>query len=196
MRENTYFRVSEYLLAHVNLRVNTETFQASEVYKFALKSKGKYVICPFCAHQESKVVDKREGADGKTTRRRRECLKCARRFTTFERVQTLDLLVIKKDGKREVFDRVKLRGGIIKACEKRPISAQEVEKILDQVEADLRKKNVNEVSSKKIGELVIRRLKKIDEIAYIRFASVYRQFADLSDFEKELTMLSKRFKSK
>jgi len=154
------------------------------------------VICPFCAHQETKVVDKREGTDGKTTRRRRECLKCARRFTTFERVQTLDLLVIKKDGKREVFDRVKLRGGIIKACEKRPISAQEVEKILDHVEADLRKKNANEVSSKKIGELVIRRLKKLDEIAYIRFASVYRQFADLSDFEKELAMLSKRFKSK
>ena len=154
------------------------------------------MICPFCAHQETKVVDKREGSDGKTTRRRRECLKCARRFTTFERVQTLDLLVIKKDGKREVFDRVKLRGGIIKACEKRPISAQEVEKILDQVEADLRKKNTNEVSSKKIGELVIRRLKKLDEIAYIRFASVYRQFADLSDFEKELAKLSKRFKSK
>lgn len=154
------------------------------------------MICPFCAHQETKVVDKREGLDGKTTRRRRECLKCARRFTTFERVQTLDLLVIKKDGKREVFDRVKLRGGIIKACEKRPISAQEVEKILDEVEADLRKKNANEVSSKKIGELVIRRLKKLDEIAYIRFASVYRQFADLSDFEKELAKLSKRFKSK
>lgn len=154
------------------------------------------MICPFCAHQETKVVDKREGSDGKTTRRRRECLKCARRFTTFERVQTLDLLVIKKDGKREVFDRVKLRGGIIKACEKRPISAQVVEKILDQVEADLRKKNTNEVSSKKIGELVIRRLKKLDEIAYIRFASVYRQFADLSDFEKELAKLSKRFKSK
>ena len=154
------------------------------------------MICPFCTHQETKVVDKREGSDGKTTRRRRECLKCARRFTTFERVQTLDLLVIKKDGKREVFDRVKLRGGIIKACEKRPISAQEVEKILDQVEADLRKKNANEVSSKKIGELVIRRLKKLDEIAYIRFASVYRQFADLSDFEKELAKLSKRFKSK
>ena len=154
------------------------------------------MICPFCAHQETKVVDKREGTDGKITRRRRECLKCARRFTTFERVQTLDLLVIKKDGKREVFDRVKLRGGIIKACEKRPISAQEVEKILDQVEADLRKKNTNEVSSKKIGELVIRRLKKLDEIAYIRFASVYRQFADLSDFEKELAKLSKRFKSK
>ena len=154
------------------------------------------MICPFCAHQETKVVAKREGSDGKTTRRRRECLKCARRFTTFERVQTLDLLVIKKDGKREVFDRVKLRGGIIKACEKRPISAQVVEKILDQVEADLRKKNANEVSSKKIGELVIRRLKKLDEIAYIRFASVYRQFADLSDFEKELAKLSKRFKSK
>ena len=154
------------------------------------------MICPFCAHQETKVVDKREGADGKTTRRRRECLKCARRFTTFERAQTLDLLVIKKDGRREVFDRIKLRGGIVKACEKRPISAQDVEKALDEVEAELRKKNISEVSSKKIGEMVIRRLKTLDEIAYIRFASVYRQFADLSDFEKELAKLSKRFKSK
>ena len=149
------------------------------------------MICPFCAHNFTRVVDKREGPDGKTTRRRRECQKCGRRFTTFERVETLDLLVIKKDGKREIFDRVKLRGGIIKACEKRPVSAEEIERIVDEAEAELRKINVSEVSSKKIGELVIKRLKKLDEIAYIRFASVYRQFADLSDFEKELTKLSK-----
>jgi len=152
------------------------------------------VICPFCAHELNRVVDKREGTGGKTTRRRRECQKCGRRFTTFERVETLDLLVIKKDGKREIFDRIKLRGGIIKACEKRPVSADEIEKIIDEIEGELRKNNTEEVSSKKIGELVIKKLKKLDEIAYIRFASVYRQFADLSDFERELSKLSKGFK--
>ena len=149
------------------------------------------MICPFCAHDFTRVVDKREGSDGKTTRRRRECQKCNRRFTTFERAETLDLLVIKKDGRREIFDRAKLRGGIIKSCEKRPVSAGDIEKIVDEVEAELRKINTSEVSSKKIGEMVIKRLKKLDEVAYIRFASVYRQFADLSDFEKELTKLSK-----
>ena len=152
------------------------------------------MICPFCAHELNRVVDKREGTGGKTTRRRRECQKCGRRFTTFERVETLDLLVIKKDGKREIFDRIKLRGGIIKACEKRPVSADEIEKIIDEIEGELRKNNTEEVSSKKIGELVIKKLKKLDEIAYIRFASVYRQFADLSDFERELSKLSKGFK--
>jgi len=148
------------------------------------------VICPFCAHEFSRVVDKREGRGGKTTRRRRQCQKCDRRFTTFERVEMLDLLVIKKDGKREIFDRVKLRSGIIKSCEKRPVSADEIEKVIDEIEASLRKNGSQEISSKKIGELVIKRLKKLDEVAYIRFASVYRQFADLSDFEKELSKLS------
>jgi len=109
-------------------------------------------------------------------------------------VETLDLLVIKKDGKREIFDRIKLRSGIIKACEKRPVSAEDIEKIIDEIEAELRKNNAQEVSSKKIGELVIKKLKKLDEIAYIRFASVYRQFADLSDFERELSKLSKGLK--
>ena len=154
------------------------------------------MICPFCAHEQTRVVDKREGNNGKTTRRRRKCQKCQRRFTTFERVETLDLLIIKKDGRREIFDRVKLRSGIIKACEKRPVSAQDIEELIDKVEAELRKTNVREIPSKKIGELLIRRLKKLDEIAYIRFASVYRQFADLSDFEKELLRLSKDLKNK
>lgn len=152
------------------------------------------MICPFCAHESTRVVDKREGEGGKTTRRRRECQKCGRRFTTFERVETLDLLVIKKDGRREPFDRVKLRSGIIKACEKRPVSADDIEKLIDETEAELRKMTATEISSKKVGELVTNKLKKLDEIAYIRFASVYRQFADISDFEKELTKLSKRFK--
>ncbi|OGE05394.1 transcriptional regulator NrdR [Candidatus Curtissbacteria bacterium RIFCSPLOWO2_01_FULL_41_18] len=152
------------------------------------------MICPFCAHKVTKVVDKREGSGGKTTRRRRACLKCGRRFTTFERVEALDLLVVKKDSKREIFDRGKLRSGIIKSCEKRPISAEDIEKIVDEVEANLRKSGASEISSKEIGELVIKKLKKVDEIAYIRFASVYRQFADISDFENELSKLSSKFK--
>lgn len=154
------------------------------------------MICPFCAHEATKVVDKREGKDGKTTRRRRECQKCQRRFTTFERIETLDLLVVKKDGRREAFDRIKLRSGVIKACEKRPVSADDIERIIDEIEADLRKTGNGEISSKKIGEMVIKRLKKLDEVAYIRFASVYRQFADIGDFEKELSKLSKGLKNK
>lgn len=154
------------------------------------------MICPFCAHGFTRVVDKREGRGGKITRRRRECQKCGRRFTTFERVETLDLLIVKKDGKREIFDRSKLRGGIIKSCEKRPISAEDIEKVVDEIEGDLRKGGTNEVSSKEVGELVTKKLKKLDKIAYIRFASVYRQFADISDFERELSKLSNRFKSK
>jgi transcriptional repressor NrdR len=152
------------------------------------------VICPFCAHDATKVLDKREGLSGKETRRRRECQKCGRRFTTFERVETLDLLVVKKDGKREIFDRSKLRGGIIKSCEKRPISADSIEKVVDEIEGELRKGAKSELSSKVIGESVIKKLQKLDKIAYIRFASVYRQFADIGDFEKELSKLSKRFK--
>lgn len=147
------------------------------------------MICPFCANDATKVVDKRDS--GKTTRRRRECQKCSRRFTTFERVETLDLLIVKKDGRREAFERVKLRSGVIKACEKRPVSAADIEKIIDSIEAELRKNGISEIPSKKIGDMVIKKLKKLDEIAYIRFASVYRQFADISDFEKEFARLSK-----
>ncbi len=152
------------------------------------------MICPFCASEFTRVVDKREGESGKATRRRRECQKCARRFTTFERAETLDLLVIKKDGKREAFDRLKLRGGILKACEKRPVSASDIEKSIDEIEGELRKAGIAEITSKKIGDMVIKKIKKLDEVAYIRFASVYRQFADLGDFEKELQKLSKDFK--
>lgn len=154
------------------------------------------MICPFCAHDFTRVIDKREGDSGKLTRRRRECQKCNRRFTTFERPETLDLLIVKKDGKREIFDRSKLRSGIIKSCEKRPVSADDIEKMIDEIESDLRTSAEGEVSSKKIGEFVTRRLKKLDQVAYIRFASVYRQFRDVSDFEKELSKLSKRFKNK
>jgi transcriptional repressor NrdR len=152
------------------------------------------MLCPFCASEFTRVVDKREGESGKATRRRRECQKCNRRFTTFERAETLDLLVIKKDGKREAFDRLKLRSGILKACEKRPVSADDIEKLIDEIESELRKAGIAEITSKKIGDMVIKKIKKLDEVAYIRFASVYRQFADLGDFEKELQKLSKDFK--
>lgn len=152
------------------------------------------MICPYCSAEFSRVLDKRESADSKTTRRRRECQKCKRRYTTFERVETLDLLIVKKNGQREILDRSKIRSGVIRACEKRPISADSIEKLVDEVESELRKKGDSEVSSKKIGEIVTKKLKKLDKIAYIRFASVYRQFADISDFEKELANLSKKFK--
>lgn len=153
------------------------------------------MICPFCSNDFTRVIDKRESPNGKSTRRRRECQKCARRFTTFERVETLDLLVVKKDGKREAFDTLKIRSGIIKACQKRPVSADKIEKIIDEIESEVRKESIGEISSKKIGELVTRKLKKLDQVAYIRFASVYRQFADLSDFEKELSKLSKKIRT-
>lgn len=152
------------------------------------------MICPFCSREQTRVVDKRESPDGKSTRRRRECQKCGRRFTTFERVETLDLLVVKKDGKREAFDRLKIRSGIVKACEKRPVSSQDIDRILDEIESEIRKEAIDEIPSKKIGELVAKKIKNLDEVAYIRFASVYRQFADISDFEKELTKLSKSIK--
>ena len=152
------------------------------------------MICPFCSADFSRVIDKREGPDGKTTRRRRECQKCKRRFTTYERAETLDLLICKKDKQREIFDRGKIRSGIIRACEKRPISSDSIEKVVDDVEAELRKSGESEISSKKVGEIVTKKLKKLDKIAYIRFASVYRQFADISDFEKELANLSRKFK--
>ena len=152
------------------------------------------MICPFCSADFSRVIDKREGPDGKTTRRRRECQKCKRRFTTYERAETLDLLIVKKDKQREIFDRGKIRSGIIRACEKRPISSDSIEKVVDSVEAELRKSGESEISSKKVGEIVTKKLKKLDKIAYIRFASVYRQFADISDFEKELANLSRKFK--
>lgn len=149
--------------------------------------------CPYCGWQDSKVVDKREVEDKKSIRRRRECLKCNKRFTTFEKVSNVDILVIKKDGRRESFDRGKVRVGIVRACEKRPVSAEQIDTIVDGIEADLRKNGASEVASKKIGEAVIKRLKKLDKVAYIRFASVYREFEDIEDFAKELKLLTQKF---
>lgn len=150
------------------------------------------MLCPFCAHEDSKVIDSRESEDGKTTRRRRECLKCGKRFTTYERVETLDILVIKKDGSREPFDRDKVRGGIVKACVKRPVTAEQIDKLVDEVEAEVRTEPTKEIPSKKIGDIVIRKLRKLDKVAYVRFASIYREFTDLEDFQKELQKLLKR----
>lgn len=144
--------------------------------------------CPFCQFEETKVVDKRD-VDS-LTRRRRECLKCEKRFTTYERVE-LDLKVIKKDGSRQPFDVEKIKKGVEKACEKRQISSDQIEKIVSEIESKIYKvANGKEIESKKIGEIVMEKLKKLDKIAYIRFASVYREFADIEDFKEELKNLA------
>ena len=148
--------------------------------------------CPYCFHRETAVLDSRDSEDLASIRRRRECLHCQKRFTTYERVENIDLVVIKKDGRRENFDRGKLLNGILKACEKRPISQEEVEKMVGKIELELRNLDSVEIKSQKIGETVIRKLKTLDKVAYIRFASVYRQFTDLESFEKELKLLLKK----
>ena len=140
--------------------------------------------CPFCSSKESKVTDKRGSPEG--IRRRRECLKCNKRYTTYERVSRDGLYVIKKDGSREKFNRVKLESGINKAFEKRPISKEKITKMVNDVEEQLRKKGRKEIKSSEIGELVIKKIKKLDNVAYIRFASVYRDFQNIKDFKQEI----------
>lgn len=142
--------------------------------------------CPFCGHLESKVVDSRSSKEGDSIRRRRECLKCGRRYTTYERIEEVTQMVIKKDGRREPFDRWKIKSGIIKACEKRPVSLEQVESLIDGVERTLFNSTEHEVSTEIIGQAVMERLKQLDEVAYVRFASVYRQFRDLNEFMSEL----------
>ncbi|MBI4144613.1 transcriptional repressor NrdR [Candidatus Woesearchaeota archaeon] len=148
--------------------------------------------CPFCLHTETKVVDSRETTDLAATRRRRECLDCEKRFTTYEQLDTVDLAVVKKDGRREAFNKEKLTRGMLKACEKRPIGREKVEASVAAIEAQLRKGDRAEVSSRKVGELVMEQLKKLDHVAYVRFASVYRSFRDISQFEKEIKMLKQQ----
>ena len=145
------------------------------------------MICPYCTHKESKVTDKRSSPDG--IRRRRECLKCKKRFTTYERVERSDLYVIKKDNRREKFDIKKLEAGIERAFEKRPISHEKIKKMMSEIEESIRKSGKKEIKSSFIGETVMKKLKKVDNIAYIRFASVYRQFQDIKDFKQELRSL-------
>ena len=150
--------------------------------------------CPYCSHAKTNVVDSRDVGELEITRRRRECRKCKKRFTTYERVETIGLVVIKKDGRRERFSRDKLLAGVQRACEKRPISQERIERLVEEVERELRNMDTLEVESRKIGELVMRKLKKLDKVAYIRFASVYRSFADIESFENELRALRKKLK--
>ncbi|MCL5798090.1 MAG: transcriptional regulator NrdR [Patescibacteria group bacterium] len=145
--------------------------------------------CPFCSNSDTEVVETRDSEDLGTTRRRRECSKCTKRFTTYERVESVPIIVIKKDGRKEQFDRDKLKHGIIKSCEKTLVGIEDIERITDEIERELRGLDTTEADSKKIGQLVANKLKKVDKIAYIRFASVFRRFVDLEDFERELNKL-------
>ena len=147
--------------------------------------------CPFCNYGESKVIDSRPAEEGATIRRRRECLSCQRRFTTYEIMERLPLLVVKKDGSRQSFDRVKLLNGMVRACEKRPVEIAKLEKIADDIEQELQSSLEREVASERIGEMVMDRLKSLDEVSYVRFASVYRQFKDINTFLEELNKLLK-----
>ena len=145
--------------------------------------------CPYCGYKESKVVDSRPAEEGSSIRRRRECLSCEKRFTTYETMESLPLMVVKKDGSRQSFDRQKVLRGMIRACEKRPVPLAELERIADEIEQELQNSLEREVSTEVIGEKVMEKLKAADEVAYVRFASVYRQFKDINTFMSELSKL-------
>ncbi|MBE6571015.1 MAG: transcriptional repressor NrdR [Ruminococcaceae bacterium] len=145
--------------------------------------------CPSCGNFESKVLDSRPSADNTSIRRRRECLACQKRFTTFETIENVAFVVVKKNGNREMFDRTKLVNGMIRACEKRPVSVKQIENAVNEIEANLQSSMRSEVPSTEIGELVMEKLKALDEVAYVRFASVYRQFKDINTFMEELKKL-------
>lgn len=145
--------------------------------------------CPYCGYSESKVVDSRPTEEETAIRRRRECEKCTKRFTTYEKIEEVPLVIIKKDGSREVYQRGKLINGFLKACEKRPVSLKQIEEVVDEIEKELYNSMDKEIDSKKIGEMVMKRLKQLDDVAYVRFASVYRQFKDLNTFMDELNKL-------
>ena len=147
--------------------------------------------CPFCGYSDSKVVDSRPADEGNSIRRRRECLQCLKRFTTYETIERMPLMLIKRDGSRQPYDRQKLLNGIVKACEKRPVSSQQMEKLVNTVEQRLFASFDDEVSTRQIGEITMEELRKVDEVAYVRFASVYRQFKDINTFMEELNQLMK-----
>jgi transcriptional repressor NrdR len=147
--------------------------------------------CPFCQHAESSVVDSRESQEGETIRRRRECAECQKRFTTYERIDELLPLIIKKDGRREAFDRKKVLSGVLKACEKRPVSRATIEDVVDRIERSIQEMGEKEIPSKEVGERIMKELHSLDQVAYVRFASVYRQFKDLNEFMDELKGLLK-----
>ncbi|MEO0070270.1 MAG: transcriptional regulator NrdR [candidate division WOR-3 bacterium] len=148
--------------------------------------------CPFCEHLESKVIDSRMTADNSAIRRRRECENCHRRFTTYERLEEIPIVVIKKDGRREIFDRNKIITGALKACEKRPVELKQIEQIVDEVEREIHNRLVGEITSLEIGEMVMEHLRKLDEVAYIRFASVYKEFSDARKFLEEVSRLKEK----
>lgn len=148
--------------------------------------------CPFCGYEESKVIDSRPTDEGEKIRRRRECISCAKRFTTYEIIESVPIVVVKKDKSRQAFDRVKLFNGVLKSCEKRPVSIEQIDKLVGEIEAELQNSLDREVTSVHIGELVMEKLKNLDEVAYVRFASVYRQFKDINTFMDELTKLLHR----
>ena len=145
--------------------------------------------CPFCGHEEDRVIDSRPTDEGTSIRRRRECSKCMRRFTTYEKVESIPLMVIKKDRTRQPFNREKILNGLLRACEKRPVSINQLEKVVDEIETQISNSLQREITSKEIGEMVMAKLKNLDEIAYVRFASVYRQFKDINSFMDELRKL-------
>ena len=147
--------------------------------------------CPYCGYEESKVIDSRPADEGERIRRRRECLKCGKRFTTHEVIETVPIIVVKRDKSREVFDRDKLIAGLLRACEKRPVSITQIENMVDNIESKLQQSLDREVTSMAIGELTMEELKGVDEVAYVRFASVYRQFKDINTFMDELNKLLK-----
>ncbi len=148
--------------------------------------------CPFCGSLESKVVDKRETSDEKSTRRRRECLSCQKRFTTYEKVEDVEIFVIKRDGSRELFDRTKILKGISQSCHKRSVSYEQMQDMLNIIEAKLRNKDSVEFKSTDVGKLVMQQLRKADKVAYIRFASIYKDFADVEEFEEEIKRLIRK----
>ncbi|KHO62799.1 NrdR family transcriptional regulator [Thermoanaerobacter sp. YS13] len=152
--------------------------------------------CPYCGYPDSKVIDSRPTDDNTSIRRRRECLKCGKRFTTYEKVEQLPILVIKKDNSREVYDRDKILKGMIKACEKRPVSIKVLEEITDEIDKRIINSMEREITSTEIGEMVMEKLKNVDEVAYVRFASVYRQFKDINTFMDELKKLLKESETK
>ena len=152
--------------------------------------------CPFCGYTESKVIDSRPAEEGATIRRRRECLDCSKRFTTYEIIERMPLVVVKRDGSRQTFDKVKLINGMVRACEKRPVTLSQLEKIADDIEQELQSNLEREIKTVDVGEMVMNRLKDIDEVAYVRFASVYRSFKDINTFMDELSKLLTESNSK
>ena len=152
--------------------------------------------CPYCGFEESKVIDSRPTDDGCVIRRRRECMECAKRYTTYERIEEVNLIVVKKDGTRESFNRTKILNGLIRACEKRPVSIEQMEAVANRIEQKLINSLEKEIPSSEIGELLMEELKLLDEVAYVRFASVYRQFKDLNTFVDELSKLVDEKKDK